>query len=272
MCNTNEEFIKIKLQEWNLSKWYDRFIEEDIDKETFLTINETEVAQIISTIGGICCFLEKRKLLIESIKDDSHQTSDNVNQSAKLFSNKNEQLWKPLTTKTESLNCEQRKNKESIRKKSKPEFSKLSCSNASTYTKEHPTCKEILNTTFTDSSDAESSHSSENCSSDSSDVSNTKKANIDSSLNKSDKKIELKKINNGQKLKTTSRISPYYSNSATIENVKDLKELLLSSIDGHIIVKFYEKHDILDEAKRRKLTELFVTQFMFKKSVDTIEM
>jgi len=51
-----------------------------------------------------------------------------------------------------------------------------------------------------------------------------------------------------------------------------LKKLLLNFIDGHIIIKFYEKHNILDEAKRRKLTELLVTQFMFKKCVDTTEM
>lgn len=50
------------------SSYFICYLEEDIDKETFLTINETEVAQIISTIGGIRCFLEKRKLLIESIK------------------------------------------------------------------------------------------------------------------------------------------------------------------------------------------------------------
>ncbi|XP_032688548.1 uncharacterized protein LOC116852376 [Odontomachus brunneus] len=64
----DEEFIRTMLNEWKLSKWYHRFIEEDIDKEAFLNITETEVSRIITTIGGIRCFLKKRKLLIDNIK------------------------------------------------------------------------------------------------------------------------------------------------------------------------------------------------------------
>lgn len=51
-----------------------------------------------------------------------------------------------------------------------------------------------------------------------------------------------------------------------------MKTLLLNCIDGQIIMKFYEKHDRLDEAKRRKLTELLITQHMFQKSIDGTEM
>ncbi|XP_071573438.1 uncharacterized protein [Temnothorax nylanderi] len=78
----DREFIRNTLTEWKLSKWYDRFIEEDIDKEAFLSITETEVSRIITTIGGIRCFLERRKLLMDSIKlvniDDPlvHNTCD----------------------------------------------------------------------------------------------------------------------------------------------------------------------------------------------------
>ncbi|XP_077263605.1 uncharacterized protein LOC143898177 [Temnothorax americanus] len=78
----DREFIRNTLTEWKLSKWYNRFIEEDIDKEAFLSITETEVSRIITTIGGIRCFLEKRKLLMDGIKlvniDDPlvHNTCD----------------------------------------------------------------------------------------------------------------------------------------------------------------------------------------------------
>ncbi|XP_011706165.1 PREDICTED: uncharacterized protein LOC105461364 [Wasmannia auropunctata] len=57
------------------------------------------------------------------------------------------------------------------------------------------------------------------------------------------------------------------SQSISVKSV-DLEKLLLSFIEGQIIIKFYEKRNILDEAKRRKLTELVVTQFMFQKSAD----
>lgn len=42
---------------------------EEIDKEYFLNISEVEVSRIILTIGGTHCFLEKRKLWMDSIKE-----------------------------------------------------------------------------------------------------------------------------------------------------------------------------------------------------------
>ncbi|XP_077272387.1 uncharacterized protein LOC143902973 isoform X3 [Temnothorax americanus] len=245
--------------------------EEEIDKESFMNLSEREVSRIITTIGGIHCFLKNRNLWADSIKQKRCGISDDF-EPEKSLSCQNEQLSKSLTVRAKSDLYLQEKNQESSLESKETKFSKLSGNNdalvSTSYFNKGLLSDEILNTTINNDVNSENeSHNAANVLH-SSDESINEKENTNSILRKLDvkKSKSTDKTDNPNKENKIVCVCP--SHSATIQNT-DLEKLLSNFIDGQIIIKFYEKHNILDEAKRKKLTDLLVTHFMYQKSGDT---
>uniref|UniRef100_UPI003AAF7544 nuclear GTPase SLIP-GC-like n=1 Tax=Centroberyx gerrardi TaxID=166262 RepID=UPI003AAF7544 len=71
------DFVRDKLSEWGLSKWIHRFEDEGIDKESFLSLEESEITALIPKIGPARKFRNKvKKFLQKEQRAAGHDRDD----------------------------------------------------------------------------------------------------------------------------------------------------------------------------------------------------
>ncbi|XP_047428431.1 nuclear GTPase SLIP-GC-like [Mugil cephalus] len=70
-----DDFVRNKLTEWGLSKWIDRFKEEEIDEESFCDIEDKDLYKLITKIGPRTKFKKRVKSLKEQ-QSTTQETND----------------------------------------------------------------------------------------------------------------------------------------------------------------------------------------------------
>ncbi|CDQ91188.1 unnamed protein product [Oncorhynchus mykiss] len=79
-----DNFVRDKLTEWNFSEYIDRFKDEEIDKESFLLLDEKAFANLIPKLGPRYTFQEKHKAIQKELENDGTATGSQVQTSSTM--------------------------------------------------------------------------------------------------------------------------------------------------------------------------------------------
>lgn len=79
-----DNFVRDKLTEWNFSEYIDRFKDEEIDKESFLLLDEKAFANLIPKLGPRYKFQEKHKAIQKELENDGTATGSQVQTSSTM--------------------------------------------------------------------------------------------------------------------------------------------------------------------------------------------
>ncbi|XP_031670003.1 nuclear GTPase SLIP-GC-like isoform X4 [Oncorhynchus kisutch] len=79
-----DNFVRDKLTEWNFSEYIDRFKDEEIDKESFLLLDEKAFANLIPKLGPRYKFQEKHKAIQKELENDGTATDSQVQTSSTM--------------------------------------------------------------------------------------------------------------------------------------------------------------------------------------------